>query len=348
VLIMAKTRVGIVGASSYTARELLVRLIDHPAAEVACLMARVEKPVRVATMHGALRGRCDVPVEPISIERLTEMADVVFLCLPHGPAGELAKPLFEAGKRVVDLSADFRFSQRAMYERAYKQPHPAPELLAEAVYGLPELWREKIRGTRLVGNPGCYCTATILALAPLLREWPNELPAAGVVADCKSGVSGAGRTARDDMMFCEVNEGLKPYGLVTHRHSPEIDGQLTAWGERPIHVTFLPHLIPMERGICATVHVPFKSDLPPLDEVHAMLTRFAADEPFVRVLPQGETVNTSAVAHTNFVDLAVTADPQANLLVMMCAIDNLVKGASGQAIQNMNLMIGCEETAGLM
>jgi N-acetyl-gamma-glutamyl-phosphate reductase len=345
---MAEVRIGIVGARSYTARELLVRLVDHPGAQVTSLMARVEKRVDLATMHPSLRGRLQIPVEPIDVDHLSTVCELVFLCLPHGPAGEIAKPLVAAGTRVVDFSGDFRFEHRATYERAYRQPHPAPDLIGQAIYGLPELWRDQIRDASLVANPGCYSTAVILALAPFLRRFPDELPAAGVVADCKSGVSGAGRTAREHLQFCEANEGLSPYSVADHRHGPEIDAQLAAWGRRPIHVTFVPHLVPMERGICATIHVPWKSDLPQLQEAHGVLAEFCAEESFLRLLPLGEAVNTRSVAHTNCLDLAIAADPQANLLIVMSALDNLVKGASGQAIQCMNLMIGCEETAGLI
>ena len=246
---MAEIRIGIVGARSYTARELLVRLVDHPGARVTSLMARVEERVDLATMHPSLRGRLQIPVEPIDADHLSSVCELVFLCLPHGPAGEIAKRLVAAGTRVVDFSGDFRFEHRATYERAYRQTHPAPDLIGQAVYGLPELWRDQIRDASLVANPGCYSTAVILALAPFLRRFPDELPAAGVVADCKSGVSGAGRTAREHLQFCEANEGLSPYSVADHRHGPEIDAQLAAWGRRPIHVTLVPHLVPMERGV---------------------------------------------------------------------------------------------------
>jgi N-acetyl-gamma-glutamyl-phosphate reductase len=345
---MSKTRVGIVGARSYTARELLGCLIRHPAAEAVCLMARVEAPANLGAIHPPLRGRIDCPVIPIDLELLMRETDLVFLCLPHGPAAEMARPLIEAEKRVVDLSADFRFRRPELYAQAYGQAHPAPELLDEAVYGLPELWRDEIRGARIVGNPGCYPTSVLLALAPLVRAYPNEVPAAGVIANCASGISGAGRTLSERAQFCEANEGYQPYGLVTHRHAPEIDAQIAAFAGRPLHVTFAPHLAPMDRGICSTVHIPWHGDLPPLGEVRGAFERICEAEPLLRLMPEGEYVNTKAVAHTNLCDIAVTADPRANLLIVMTAIDNLLKGASGQAIQNMNLMIGCEETTALL
>lgn len=345
---MAKIRIGIAGARSYTARELIVRLAHHPDAEITCLMARVDAPTDLAALHPALRRVCTRPVTTLDAQALADAADLVFLCLPHGPAAELAAPLLAAGRRVVDLSADFRFARAEDYERVYRQPHPAPELLGEAVYGLPELWRERIRGARLVGNPGCYPTAVLLALAPLAKAFPAALPDAGIVADCKSGVSGAGRTLSERAHFAEANEALAPYGVASHRHGPELDEQLSAWGQRRRHVTFVPHLAPMDRGICATVHVPWVGPMPPLAEIHRACADLCAGEPFVRLLPLGEMVTTKAVAHTNFADLALAADGEAHLLIVMCVIDNLVKGASGQAIQNMNLMMGCPETAGLL
>jgi N-acetyl-gamma-glutamyl-phosphate reductase len=345
---VARTRIGIVGARSYTACELLNRLIAHPHAELTALMARVEEPIEVGGVHRGLRGRLDLPIEGISIEALTDRCDLVFLCLPHGPAAELARPLIAAGVKVVDLSADFRFSRAAVYTQTYKQPHPCPELLEEAVYGLPEVNRERIRGARIVGNPGCYPTSVILALVPLLRGYGGELPAAGIIADCHSGISGAGRTLREDLHFIEANEGMRPYGLPSHRHGAEIDTQLQAIGGAPIHVTFVPHLVPMDRGIQSTSHVPMKSDLPPFDELRAAYQTWCDSEPFLRLLPGGVLPNTRDVAHLNFVDIALSADPQANALIIMSAEDNLVKGASGQAIQNMNLMIGCDETTALL
>jgi len=345
---LARTCIGIVGARSYTARELLSRLVVHPHVELTALTARVEKPIDVGSVHPALRGRLGVPIEAVSTEALAERCDLVFLCLPHGPAAEMAKPLVEAGVKVVDLSADFRFNRAAAYTQAYRQPHPCPELLEEAVYGLPEINREHIRKARIVGNPGCYPTSVILPLMPLLRGYGGELPAAGIIADCHSGVSGAGRTLREDLHFVEANEGMRPYGLPKHRHGAEIDTQLQAIGGAPIHVTFVPHLIPMERGIQSTIHVPMKSDLPPFDELRAAYQVWCDSEPFLRFLPDGVLPNTRDVAHQNFVDIALSADPQANSLILMSAEDNLVKGASGQAIQNMNLMIGCDETTALL
>ncbi len=345
---MAKVRIGIVGARSYTARELLVRLVGHPAAEVVSLMARLDEPLDVGDVHPTLRDRCDLKVIPIDEARLAEECELVFLCMPHGPAAGFAQGLIEAGRRVVDFSADFRFADAAIYERAYGQAHAALALLPEAVYGLPELWRDEVRPARVVGNPGCYPTAVLLALAPLTRAFPDALPATGIVADCKSGVSGMGRALAERAHFGEANEGLAPYNVAIHRHSPEIDTQLAAWAGSPRHVTFAPHLVPMDRGICATVHIPWRGTMPPLETIHATFEEVCRREPFLRLMALGEMVNTKAVAHTNFVDLAVASDPEANLLIVMAVIDNLVKGASGQAVQNMNLMIGCEETAGLL
>jgi N-acetyl-gamma-glutamyl-phosphate reductase len=344
---LAKTRIGIVGARSYTARELLLRLINHPEAEITRLMARVEETADLAALHPALRARCEVPVQPIDEDALAAVCDVVFLCLPHGPAATCARRLAALGRRVIDFSADFRFRDRTLYERAYRQEHAAPELIGEAVYGLPELWREQIQSARLVGNPGCYPTAVLLALAPLARAFPEALPRVGIVADCVSGVSGAGRTLSERAHFSEANESLTPYAVASHRHGPEIDEQITAWAGMPRHVTFVPHLAPLDVGICATVHVPWQGEMPSLGVIHEACAAFCEAEPFLRLLPLGEMVSTKAVAHTNFVDIALAADPEARLLIVMAAIDNLVKGASGQAIQNMNLMIGCEETLGL-
>lgn len=345
---MAPTRIGIVGARSYTARELIGRLLRHRDVEIVLLTGRVEEDLSLDDVHPSLRGRCAVPIVAADEDHLATQCDLVFLCLPHGPAAELAKKIAPRGVKIVDLSADFRFTDLALYERAYGQSHAAPDLNAGAVYGLPELWRDRIRAAQVVGNPGCYPTSVLMALAPLVRQFPSAIPATGIVADCKSGVSGAGRTLTESSHFCEANEGLTPYKVATHRHGPEIDEQISLVGGSKRHVTFIPHLTPMDRGICATVHIPWVGAMPSLGEIHAAFTSFANGEPFLRVLPLGKTPGTKNVMNTNLVDIGLAADTEANMLIVMTAIDNLVKGASGQAIQCMNLMIGSDEAEALL
>jgi N-acetyl-gamma-glutamyl-phosphate reductase len=275
---------------------------------------------------------------------LCREADLVFCCLPHRTAMNTVPALLEGSARVVDLSADFRLRDSSVYEAWYKTEHICPERIGEAVYGLPELYREKIVKTKLVANPGCYPTGAIVALTPLLRE--GLIRPASIVIDAKSGVSGAGRKADLGLQFSEVNERFMAYGIGTHRHTPEIEQELTVASGQEVRVSFTPHLVPMTRGILSTIYAEANNGTSAA-KARAALKEAYGEEPFVRLMPEGEFPNVSQTAGSNFIDIGLALDERTGRFVIVTAIDNLVKGASGSAIQNMNLMLGLPETQGL-
>jgi len=337
------TRVAIVGATGYTGVELVRILSAHPKAEITLITSRQHVGVSLAHIFPAMAGRVDLQCEDYALDRLAQRADIVFMALPHQLPMTLVPEILQRGKRVIDLSADFRFNDAAAYESAY-QPHTAKELLNETIYGLSEVYSERIRSARVVGNPGCYPTSILLPLIPLVREGMLDLTT--IVADSKSGVSGAGRSPSLTTHFCEVNESFKPYKVAAHRHNPEIDAVLSDQARKPVHVTFVPHLIPMSRGMQSTIYAAGKT---PLREQHIQdcLTSYYAGRPFVRLRSGGVAPDTLHVKGTNFCDIGFKVDPVNNRVILMSAIDNLVKGASGQAVQNMNIMLGLDERTGL-
>lgn len=338
---MSALRVGIVGGTGYTGAELVRLLSQHPKARLHCISSRALQGQPVADSFPSLRGFVDLVFEAPDSPRLRECA-LVFFATPHGVAMRAAGELLDAGVRVVDLSADFRLRDPSLFEHWYGLPHAAPGLLAEVAYGLPECNREAIAAARLVANPGCYPTAVQLGYAPLLRSGHAEL--ASLVADAKSGVSGAGREAKQGSLFCENADSFRAYGVAGHRHHPEIVQELRRLaGSDAVDCVFTPHLLPIQRGILATLHGCMHDAV----DAQALFESHYADEPFVDVLPPGMLPETRNVRGTNRCQIAVV--PQANRrLVVISVIDNLVKGASGQAVQNMNLMLGLDETAGLL
>jgi N-acetyl-gamma-glutamyl-phosphate reductase len=275
--------------------------------------------------------------------KVAEQADFVFTALPHQAAMEVVPTFLKLGRKVVDLSADYRFQDPEVYATWY-QPHMNPELLTRAVYGLPEIRRHRIAGCDLVGNPGCYPTSIILGLAPLLRQGLVDLTT--LIADSKSAVSGAGRGAKVDALYCEVNEGFKAYGVANHRHTPEIEQELSLLAEEQITISFTPHLVPMDRGILSTLYGKLTQEISTA-ELLELYRECYRDEPFVRVLPEGVYPSTLHVRGSNFCDIGLVADRRTGRVVVMSVIDNLVKGASGQAVQNMNIMNGFPEQMGL-
>jgi N-acetyl-gamma-glutamyl-phosphate reductase len=333
-------KVGIVGGTGYTGVELLRLLAMHPDAQITAITSRGEAGTPVARLFPSLRGRVDLAFsDPASTD--LSSCDCVFFATPNGVAMGQAKALLEAGVKIVDLSADFRLKDRAEWEKWYKMTHAAPELLAEAVYGLPEISRDRIRSARLVANPGCYATAVQLALLPLVAG--DFVDRDHLVADAKSGVSGAGRKAEIDILFSEASDNFKAYAVGGHRHHPEIVQSLSGVAGRTIGLTFVPHLVPMIRGILATVYarITRETDFQKLFE-----DRFAG-EPFVDVLPAGTQPETRWVRGSNMCRIAVHRPMGGDTLVVLAVEDNLVKGAAGQALQNMNLMFGLRETCGL-
>jgi N-acetyl-gamma-glutamyl-phosphate reductase len=338
---MERIRASVAGASGYAGGELVRWLAHHPRVEVVHLTAFREQGRPLGDVFPNLRGFADHMLNGTGWRQMGEDSDVVFLALPHGAAIEAVPTLLESAARVIDLGADFRLKDAATYARWYGSDHGAPGLLPEAVYGLPEANREKVRSARLVANPGCYPTAAALALLPLLASGHVRGP---VIVDAKSGVSGAGRNPSAATHFSEVNENVKPYQLGEHRHGPEME-QTFAEAGSPVSVYFAPHLAPMTRGILATCYAPLAETLDASDLL-ALYQAAYAREPFVRVL-EHDLPQTKATLGSNFCDVAVRVDGQRGLAVVVSAIDNLVKGAAGQAIQNMNLMFGLPETEGL-
>jgi len=339
---MDRIRASVAGASGYAGGEVVRWLARHPRVELAHLTAFREQGRPVASVFPNLRGFAGQTLNGTGWLEMAQDSDVVFLALPHGAAIEAAPVLLEKGARVIDLGADFRLKDPATYARWYGSEHGAAHLLDDAVYGLPEQNRACVRSARLVANPGCYPTAAALALLPLVRGGHANGP---VIVDAKSGVSGAGRNPSAATQFSEVNENVKPYKIGEHRHGPEME-QTFALAGAPVPVYFAPHLTPMTRGILATCYVPLAGELSE-EEALALYRDAYRDEPFVRVLEQDELPQTKATLGSNFCDVAVRVDRQRRLAVAVSAIDNLVKGAAGQAIQNMNLMFGFPETEGL-
>lgn len=336
--------VAIVGASGYTGLELIRILHCHPEVAVTCLTSEQSAGKRISEVFPTLRGRCDLILENLEPVRVAEKADIIFTALPHKAAMEVVPTFLKLGRKVIDLSADYRLSDPAVYGQWY-EPHLNPANLKKAVYGLPEIRRAKIRGAKLVANPGCYPTSIILGLAPLLKK--GLIHPHSIISDSASGVTGAGRSAKVDSLYCEVNEGYKAYGVGgVHRHTPEIEQELSLLAGEPLKVTFTPHLVPMDRGILSTIYAAPLKEMTSADLVR-LYAEFYAGEPFVRVLPQGNLPSTAFVRGSNFCDIAPLVDARTGRIIIVSAIDNLVKGASGQAVQNMNLVCGYPETTGL-
>ncbi|AEB08035.1 N-acetyl-gamma-glutamyl-phosphate reductase [Desulfobacca acetoxidans] len=336
-------RVAIIGGSGYTGLELIRLLVRHPGVDLTAVTSREYNGKPVSLAFPALAGVCHLTFSWPDPDRLAGAADLFFVALPHKTAMAVIPSLLEAGGKVVDLSADFRFRDRKVYEEWY-QEHTAPELLAEAVYGLPELYREEIKRARLVGNPGCYPTSVILGLAPLLHA--GLIESQGIIADCKSGASGAGRGVSLSTLYCEVNEGFRAYKIAEHRHTPEMEQELGRLAGLPLKITFTPHLVPMNRGILATLYTVLQGPLEE-QEIAAVFEQFYRGAPFIRLCPPEILPNTAAVRGSNYCDLAWRLDQRTGRLIVVSAIDNLTRGASGQAVHNMNLMLGFPETQGL-
>lgn len=342
-----RIRVGIVGGTGYTGVELLRILSQHPGVELATITSRKEAGTRVADMFTSLRGRVDLSfVAPA--EAPLAKCDVVFFATPHGVAMSQARELLAAGVRIIDLAADFRLRDPAEFERWYKQKHTCPELLEEAVYGLPEVHREALKRARIVGNPGCYPTTMILGLLPLLEGGKRLVDTTTLIADAKSGVSGAGRKEELPYLFSEASDNFRAYGLKGHRHHPETLQQLRQIaGHANVHLTFTPHLVPMVRGMLTALYARILPEARDTDFQRLYEQRYAG-ETFVDVLPAGAEPETRSVRASNTIRLAVHRPGGGDQLLVLAVLDNLVKGAAGQAVQAMNLMFGFPESEGLM
>jgi N-acetyl-gamma-glutamyl-phosphate reductase len=339
------TKVAVFGASGYTGEELVRLLLRHPQAELVAVTSRQYAGKTVAEIFprtGSYAAARTLRFTDAAPEKIGAEADVAFLALPHGVAVEFAGPLLKSGARVIDLSADFRIKDPAIYREFYAHEHAAPNLLNDAVYGLPEIYRDKISGARLVACPGCYPTSVLLPLIPLLRE--KLIEPTEIIADSLSGVSGAGRKAEVDYLFVECNESMRPYGVPKHRHLAEIEQELSLAAETAVTIQFTPHLIPVNRGILTTLYLKPTT----VQGIDAAFDNAYANAPFVRLLGGRTLPDTKNVVGSNVIEIAWRHDPRTGRLIVMSAEDNLVKGASGQAVQCFNLMCGYEETAGLL
>jgi len=339
----SRIKVGIVGGTGYTGVELLRLLSQHPNVELTAITSRKEDGLPVADMFPNLRGRVKLAFSTPEKANLAD-CDVVFFATPHGVAMAQAQELLAAGTRIIDLAADFRLQDTATFERWYKMPHSCPDILAESVYGLVELNREAVAKARVIGNPGCYPTTVLLGLAPLLEN--GLVDTQTLIADCKSGVSGAGRKAEVGTLFSEASDNFKAYGVAGHRHHPEITEQLEKLAGGKVGLTFVPHLVPMIRGMFSTLYARIRPEALGTD-FQALYEKRYADEAFVDVMPAGSQPETRSVRGSNNLRIAVQRPGNGDLLIVLVIQDNLVKGASGQAVQNMNLMFGLPESAGL-
>jgi N-acetyl-gamma-glutamyl-phosphate reductase len=336
-------KAAIFGASGYTGQELTRMLSGHPEVKLVAVTSRRFDGKSVAEVFPSLHGLTSLIYQNAKPAQICKLCDVVFLALPHGVSMEIAPEFFKAGKIVIDLSADYRLRDVKHYETWYGK-HTSSRFIKDAVYGIPELYRQKIKKTKLIANPGCYPTSIILGLAPILKK--KLVDVSTIIADSASGVSGAGREPLIGSLFCEVDGGFKAYKVGKHRHLPEIEQELNALAGKKFAISFTPHLLPVKRGILSTIYAKLKKDIS-LSELHSLYGAFYAKEQFVRICPEGIYPNISSVYGSNYCDIGLAVDPRTRRVIIMAAIDNLIKGAAGQAVQNMNIICGFGENAGL-
>ena len=339
-----KIKIGIIGATGYTGYELIRLLSRHKFAEIVSITSDTSAGEHISDIYPYLKRICDLILEPNDYKIIADKIDVAFLCLPHGAAFEACKIFYENKKIVIDLSADFRINNKKLYEKVYNTKHDASDLLKEAVYGIPEIFKSNIKNAKIVANPGCYPTSIIIPLYPLIKN--GVIDTSFIIADAKSGVSGAGKTPSSKTHFCEVNEDFKPYNIFTHRHNHEIDFILSKIDrsnlDQKINVTFAPHLLPISRGIESSIYFRKNKDV----NLKEVLKEFYQDSFFVRIRDNADIPCIKDVANTNFIDINVYEDREK--VVIVSCIDNLIKGASGQAVQNMNTVFGINECEGLL
>jgi len=337
--------VGVVGATGYAGEELIDILLRHPQVRITDISAKIDKPNNISSIFPKFKGRIDLVCKEPQIKDIVSKCDVVFLALPHTVSMELVPQLLKSGKKVIDLSADYRLQDILVYEEFYHTKHKDKAHLADAVYGLPELYRAKIKNAKLIANPGCYPTVSILGLAPLVAF--DMIDADSIIIDAKSGVTGAGRKAVESLLFAEVSESFKAYKVGVHQHTPEIDQELSGLADKKISVTFTPHLLPVNRGILATIYAK-KTGKGKGAKAKAtdIYKKFYKKEPFVRIREDGDFPALKDVVNTNFCDICIKED--AKNIIVIAAIDNLLKGASGQAVQNMNISYSFPEHTALL
>ncbi|WP_353684101.1 N-acetyl-gamma-glutamyl-phosphate reductase [Thermodesulfovibrio sp. 3907-1M] len=337
-------KVFICGGSGYTGSELLRILALHDEVEIVGVTSEKSAGMKVSELFPAFFIYKKLKFESLNTEAIKNRADVYFLALPHGKSQQVAAELLQAGKKVIDLSADFRIKDVRIYEQWYKTQHLFPELLKEAVYGLPEIYREKIKKARLIANPGCYPTSVILPLYPFLKK--KLIDTSTIIVDSCSGVSGAGRKADITLSYCEVNEDFRAYNVAKHRHTPEIEQEVGFASGSSITIDFTTHLLPLNRGILSTIYASMKKDLSTAEALEILKEQYQ-NEPFIQIMPEGELPSMKYVRGTNYCYIGAVVNPRTKRLILVSAIDNLVKGASGQAVQNMNIMFGIDEAKAL-
>ncbi len=337
-------KVGVLGATGYAGIETVRLLSKHPEVKIVKLVSQSFDGQKISDVYPNLAGIIDIECSILDVDDIASSCDVVFTALPHGVSKEVIPDLYKKGLKIIDLSGDFRYNDVSVYEKWYKESHPAPELLEKSVYGLCELYRDKIKQTNLVGNPGCYTTCSILALYPLLKA--GVICHDNIIIDAKSGVTGAGRTTKLDYSFCECTENMNAYKIATHRHTSEIEQELSIAAGEEVMVSFTPHLVPLKRGIYSTCYANLSEDISD-EEIEKIYTEFYKNEFFVRILPHGKIPESNWVAGSNFVNIGFETDKRLRRIIVCSTIDNLIKGAAGQAVQNMNIMMGFDEKCGL-
>jgi len=341
---MKMVKVGVIGATGYVGIEIVRLLQGHPYFEIASVVSQSFVGRKISDVYPNLKNIFDMECQDLNIEKISETADIFVTALPHGVSKEVIPELVKRGKRIVDHSGDFRYKSVEVYEKWYGIKHEMPELLGISTYGLPELYREEIKGAQITANPGCYPTCSILALAPLLKN--KLIKTDNIIIDAASGVSGAGRSTELVYQFCECTENFKAYKVATHRHTSEIEQELSLLAGEQLMVSFTPHLVPMKRGMLATIYANLncvKSDAELLD----IYKEFYQDEVFVRIMDEGKIPETKYVAGSNYIDIGLVVDKRLNRVVVLSALDNLGKGAAGQAVQDLNIMCGFPEETGL-
>ncbi len=337
-------KVGVLGATGYAGIEVVRLLLSHPNVRLERAVSHSFAGQKISDVYPSLKGICDIELCGLDADDIAESCDVVFTALPHGASKTVIPDLYKRGLKVIDLSGDFRYNDPKVYEEWYGEPHSVPELLRESVYGLCELHRDEIKKSRLIGNPGCYTTCSILALAPLVDAGAAGLKS--LIIDAKSGVTGAGRSAALPNIYCEVNESLKAYKVATHRHTSEIEQELSLIAGADIKLSFTPHLVPMQRGIFATCYADLKKPMTTAEAVE-LYKKYYEGEEFIRVYDAGTLPEIKHVSGSNYAGIGIVIDERLGRAVVVSCIDNLIKGAAGQAVQNMNLICGFDEGEGL-
>ncbi|HOJ11447.1 MAG TPA: N-acetyl-gamma-glutamyl-phosphate reductase [Clostridiales bacterium] len=340
-----KVKVSVIGATGYVGIEIVRILQNHPGVEIASVIGQSFVGQKISDIYPNLRGLCDIECSSLDIDKLPEQADLFINCLPHGISKDFIPLLLQKGKKIIDHGGDYRYKKVEVYEEWYKTKHELPELLKIAVYGLPELYRDKIRNTQLVANPGCYPTCSILGIAPLLKN--ALINTDNIIIDAASGVTGAGRKSDLPYQFCECTENFKAYNVSSHRHTSEIEQELSILANKEIKVSFTPHLAPMKRGMLATIYANLKAETT-AGELISIYKEFYKGESFIRVLDEGKLPETKHVAGSNFIDIGIVVDKRLNRVIVLSALDNLGKGASGQAVQDLNIMCGFPEQTALL